>query len=704
MVWFSVAVAIAVSYTALTLAGRISRTSACRTCWLLAGAAVMGLGMWSMHFIGMMAVRLPLRLTYNIGITMGSLGIAVATSGFALAIISRRGLTWNAHWLAAIVMGTGIAGMHYTGMASIRIVPTITYETTLLIAFVGLAIGASFVALWLAFRLRPGHSIKAVLPRCAGAVVLGAAISGMHYLGMSAAHFSENSYSLSGTRLDNPWLAVALGVFALGTMALLLLTIFHDALLKHRLRDRDRALEQADARARHAATHDPLTGLPNRASLAEAAEVAIAEVAAVQGQLALMVLNLDRIKSINDSLGHQAGDELLLELSRRLRGVLRRRDTMARLSGDEFTLLTVDLQSASDAEAIGAKFLDAVQQPFLLQGQYVHAALSIGISMYPQDGTTFEALLRNANAAMRHAKQAARGGFLLYSPNMNPLNDDRLMLENELRRALELNQLELHYQPKVDIANNRVRSAEALIRWRHPTRGLVPPNSFIPLAEETGLIVQIGEWVLREACRQMRVWLDAGMSPVRVAVNLSARQFRHAHLTALVSSALDDAQLEPGFLELELTESAVMHDAEQSAATLQTLSAMGVHISIDDFGTGYSSLSYLRRFPLDKLKIDRSFIRDLMTSQDDMAIVRAIVSLAHSLRLRVVAEGVETAEQLDFLRGLGCDQYQGFFCSPAVPADKFVALLQHLRAELPDYAEADMLRTQSRLSAYSPAR
>jgi EAL domain-containing protein (putative c-di-GMP-specific phosphodiesterase class I) len=285
---------------------------------------------------------------------------------------------------------------------------------------------------------------------------------------------------------------------------------------------------------------------------------------------------------------------------------------------------------------------------------------------------------------------------------MSSLADDRLALETELRRALDSDQLELHYQPKVDLNTGRVRSAEALIRWRHPTRGLVAPGVFIPVAEESGLIVPIGEWVLRRACRQLRAWIDEGMPPVRVAINLSAKQFRQADLTAVVRSALEASRLEPGYLELELTESAVMHDAEKSAETLQALSTMGVHISIDDFGTGYSSLSYLRRFPLDKLKIDRSFIRDLMMNPDDVSIVRAIISLAHSLRLRVVAEGVETAEQLDFLRQLGCDQYQGFFYSPAVPPEDFAMLIRKLRSERPEYSEADMLKTQSRLSAYTP--
>jgi EAL domain-containing protein (putative c-di-GMP-specific phosphodiesterase class I) len=294
--------------------------------------------------------------------------------------------------------------------------------------------------------------------------------------------------------------------------------------------------------------------------------------------------------------------------------------------------------------------------------------------------------------------------YRFFTPDMTSAADDRLALETELRQALEAGQLQLHYQPKVDIATGRVRSAEALIRWRHPQRGLVPPNVFIPIAEETGLIMQIGEWVIREACRQVRRWLDTGMPPLRVSVNLSAKQFRHADLTAVVRSALEEAQLQPGYLELELTESAVMHDPEKSALTLQRLSTMGVHISIDDFGTGYSSLSYLRRFPLDKLKIDRSFVRDLMQNPDDVSIVRAIISLAHSLRLRVVAEGVETADQLTFLTELGCDQYQGFYCSPAVPPDDFVALLQRIRAGRVEYTEADMLRTQSRLSAFTPVR
>jgi diguanylate cyclase (GGDEF)-like protein len=413
-------------------------------------------------------------------------------------------------------------------------------------------------------------------------------------------------------------------------------------------------------------------------------------------------LNVDRLKTINDSLGHQAGDELLREASQRLRRVLKRKDVLVRLAGDEFTVLAHDLHGTRDAEAIVGRLAGTARDPISIGDREVRATMSIGISVFPVDGSTFPVLLRHAEIAMRVAKASSRGSYRFYSHEMSQSTDDRLALETELRHAIELGQMVLHYQPKVDIATNRVRSAEALIRWRHPTRGLVPPNTFIPVAEESGLIVEIGEWVMREACQQVRRWLDAGMTPVRVAVNLSAKQFRHVDLAAVVRSALSDAHLEPGYLELELTESAVMDDAEKSAATLQLLSTMGVHISIDDFGTGYSSLSYLRRFPLDKLKIDRSFVRDLMQNPDDASIVKAIISLAHNLRLRVVAEGVETAGQLAFLRELGCDQYQGYYCSPAVPADDFAALLQRLRAERPEYTETDMLRTQSRLSAFTP--
>ncbi len=448
--------------------------------------------------------------------------------------------------------------------------------------------------------------------------------------------------------------------------------------------------------------HDALTGLPTRVAIVASAEHTIAAAQSERAPFAVTVLNVSRFKSINDSLGHEVGDELLRLLSKRLNGLLARGDILGRLAGDEFVVLSRVGTGVIPAEVTVETICAALREPFSIDGHDIEVAISAGISMFPQHGATFEVLLRRAETAMRAARSIARGSFRFYCEEMSRSEEERLALEADLRHAIRDDQLELHYQPKVDIASGRVRSAEALLRWRHPQRGLVPPNIFIPIAEEGGLILSIGEWVLRKACAQMRAWLDSGMPPLRVSVNLSAKQLRHGDLTAVVCSALEDAQLEPGYLELELTESSIMHDPEACAATLQLLSTMGVHISIDDFGTGYSSLSYLWRLPLDKLKIDRSFVRELISNPDDVAIVKAIISLAHSLRLGVVAEGVETLEQLEYLRELGCDQYQGYYCSPAIPADAFVTFIKRLRATVPALTEADMLRTQSRLYAYTP--
>lgn len=703
IVCLSVVVAIVAAYTSLNLASRVARAQGrAALAWLVGGTLVLGLGFWSVHFIAVLALALPMQLTYDVPTTIVAMWLSIVTCGFALAVTGRAQLTQVRLMIGGFVMGSGLSAMLYAGLSAIRISPAIEHDTALFSCAVALALATSYAALWFAFNVRKGSVWNSTLARIVIALVMGSAIAGVHYLGLASAKFPAGAHSLPGTTLENGWFAIALGLFAMGLMGVTLLTVVYDTYLARHLRDRDAAREQAHASARHAARHDPLTNLPNRLAVAETTEAAIEEAKRDDARFALIVMNVDRLKTINDSLGHEAGDELLRELAQRLRAVLRRSDVLARLAGDEFTILARNLNEPGDAETVIAKIGEALQEPFYAHKLEVHASLSMGIAMYPSDGETFEVLLRRADIAMRLAKETALGSHRFYSPEMSSLADDRLALETELRRALDSDQLELHYQPKVDLSTGRVRSAEALIRWRHPTRGLVAPGVFIPVAEESGLIVPIGEWVLRRACRQLRAWIDEGMPPVRVAVNLSAKQFRQADLTAVVRSALEDSRLEPGYLELELTESAVMHDAEKSAETLQVLSTMGVHISIDDFGTGYSSLSYLRRFPLDKLKIDRSFIRDLMMNPDDVSIVRAIISLAHSLRLRVVAEGVETAEQLDFLRQLGCDQYQGFFYSPAVPPEDFATLIRKLRSERPEYAEADMLKTQSRLSAYTP--
>ena len=457
-------------------------------------------------------------------------------------------------------------------------------------------------------------------------------------------------------------------------------------------------LESANRQLRHLATHDSLTGLPNRVLLEDRVTQAVAHADRDRTQFAVILLDLDRFKLVNDSLGHRAGDELLKAVAERLTTVARSADTVARLGGDEFVLVVSPVATTAEAERIAQRALAAVAQPVRIGDVDVHTSPSIGIAFYPADGMTSETLFAHADAAMYCAKQRGRNNIQVFASEMNAATQHRVKLESDLHAALAGGQFELHYQPKVVTATGKIQGVEALIRWRHPERGLIPPAEFIPLAEETGLIGAIGEWVVREACRQAKAWQRAGLPPVRVAVNLSASQFRLGSLVDTIRSALAAVDLAPQSLEVELTESAVMSDPEESVAILEQLSQMGVIVSVDDFGTGYSSMSYLRRFPIDKLKIDRAFISEIMSRPDDVSIVRAIISLAHSLRLKVVAEGVETPEQLNLLRTLGCDQYQGYHFSAALRPDDFEQLLRKSLSESAPSDEDDAGRTYSRLA------
>jgi diguanylate cyclase (GGDEF)-like protein len=474
----------------------------------------------------------------------------------------------------------------------------------------------------------------------------------------------------------------------------------HVATLEQVVTARTQGLEAANRQLRHLATHDSLTGLPNRVLLDDRLAQAVAHADRDGRSFAVMVCDLDRFKLINDSLGHRAGDQLLQEVARRLTEAARSIDTVARLGGDEFVVIMSPVTDRLEAEAFAQRTIEAMQPPVQIAGISIHTSPSIGIAFYPTDGMTLDSLLARADAAMYTAKERGRNNVQCYAAGMSASSQAEVQLESELHDAVAQNQLELHYQPKVDTATGAVFSAEALVRWRHPRRGLVPPGDFIPLAEECGLIGAIGEWVMREACRQARAWQDAGLPAMRVAVNLSASQFRAGTLVETVRGALADAKLDAGFLEVELTESAVMSDPEESIRILEQLSRMGVILSVDDFGTGYSSMSYLRRFPIDKLKIDRSFISEVMERPEDASIVRAIVSLAHSLRLKVVAEGVESPAQLDFLKTLGCDQYQGYHFSPPLPAAEFETLMRGVHADDPEFAESGAVRTHSKLAAY----
>ncbi|MBT9613854.1 MAG: EAL domain-containing protein [Burkholderiales bacterium] len=445
--------------------------------------------------------------------------------------------------------------------------------------------------------------------------------------------------------------------------------------LHHDLEERKR-VEQS---IRHMAHHDALTGLPNRALFRDRLTHAMAQADRYHQKLAVMFLDLDRFKAINDTLGHNVGDQLLKIAAERLRSCVRDCDTVARLGGDEFTVVVEDIIEDHDAASVAQKILDTLSQPFNLYGHEVFISVSVGVTLYPSDDENADNLLRNADSAMYRAKENGRNNFQFYVADMNVKARERLMLESSLRRALDRGEFRLYYQPRVDLLSGRVIGAEALLRWRHPEMGLVPPAEFIPILDETGMIIPVGDWALREACRQNREWQDMGLPPIRVAVNLSVRQFIQKDLADTVIRALEVAGLAAKHLELEITEDLFLEHNETNIVTLARLKGMGIHISIDDFGTGYSSLSYLKRLPIDTLKIDQSFVRDIGTDPDNKAIASAIIAMASSLRLNVLAEGVETDEQLAFLRAQGCNEIQGFSFSHPLPAEEFEQLLREGR-------------------------
>jgi diguanylate cyclase (GGDEF)-like protein/PAS domain S-box-containing protein len=425
--------------------------------------------------------------------------------------------------------------------------------------------------------------------------------------------------------------------------------------------------KRAEAETRHQAEHDALTDLPNRVLLLDRLHQALAATRRQHTQFALMFLDLDRFKEINDTYGHKAGDAVLKELAERLVHCVRGVDTVSRLGGDEFVVLLPDIGGADHAAHVAASMMQAVAKPVASGDHELALSVSIGIAMSPGDGIDADTLLHHADVAMYHAKQNGRNGFQFFSPEMNAHVVERVQMENQLRRALENDEFLLEYQPEIDIDSGLTIGVEALIRWRHPDRGLLLPNEFIPIAEESGLIVPIGQWVLRQACRQARAWRDEGF-PVAVAVNLSGVQFIDNHLVHYVDDALAASNLAPEFLDLEITEGVIMKGNDAAIATLKELRERGVRLTIDDFGTGFSSLSSLRRFPLSKLKIDRSFVDDITRNPEGADMIPAIIAVARSLKLRVIAEGVETAAQLRFLRDHGCDEYQGFYACVASTA------------------------------------
>ncbi len=677
LVVISILVAILAAYTALDLVGRIvSARGRAVHLWTAGGAIAMGVGTWSTHFIGMLAFVLPIDLGYDVPLVLLSLLISIGFSGFALWLATQPRLPALQLSLGAVLLGLGISAMHYTGMAAMRMQPGIQYTPWLFVLSVVIAIAASAAALRIAFHLRQQRP-RVYLLRASAALLLGLAVIGMHYTGMAAANFADGSFcgalpqGLSSNGLDRMVLVTSLSILGIALFSCIL-----DSHLETRTAVLADSLTEANLELTHLALHDNLTGLPNRALLTERIDQAMKRATESGGCFALMFMDLDGFKPVNDAFGHHTGDLLLRQVALRLRNSLHRRDTLARVGGDEFVLL-VELQNPEDALTVARRQVSEVGNPFNIGEHQLQISLSIGICMYPGNGSTQHELLINADAAMYHTKAAGKNGYSFFDASMNSNARNQLQMSQDLHKAIKHRQFCIYYQPKFDAMTGLPVGAEALLRWNHPEQGILGPDLFISMAEKTGLIIQIGEWVLDEACRQMREWYTQGYSHWRIAVNLSALQFCHSGLVTAVADTLARHQLPANCLTLEITETTAMHDADASLAVLRRLSEMGVDLSIDDFGTGYSSLMYLKRLPANEIKIDRGFVRDLEHDTDDAAIVSAIVAVGQALNLRIVAEGVETAVQQRFLTHLGCHSLQGFLLGYPLPAQQF---LEEIRA------------------------
>ena len=673
----SILVAMLASFTALDMAGRVATsTGKVALIWLFGGGFAMGVGIWAMHFIGMLSMTMEMVMSYDASLTGISMAIAVLASIFALWLVCQGELPMKKLLGGALVLGSGVVAMHYTGMAALMLSPGISWNWSWIALSVVIALVASGAALWLAFNLRDGTTGRTTLLRLGASVVMGLAIAGMHYTGMAAANFPAHSHTIK-MGVNSNWLAILVTVVTLAILGITLLVSMLDARMQARTAILARSLAEANRELAQLALHDNLTRLPNRILLEDRLEQAINKANRERTQFALMFMDLDGFKAVNDAFGHHVGDNLLIAVTERMSEQMKGYYTLARMGGDEFVLL-IEINDPNDAATVADTLVKAIERPFAISRYELMVSLSIGIAVYPGDGKDERELMFNADAAMYHTKNNGRNGHNFFQPSMNTLAQTQLQLNNDLWHAQENGELRLFYQPKYCAPRGPIIGFEALLRWQHPTRGLLTPDIFLPLAEKTGMIVNIGSWVINEACRQLHEWRQQGHSNWSVAVNLSALQFEQSSLVETVMAALATHDIPPELLTLEVTETTAMRDPDESVRILTELTRLGVKASIDDFGTGYSSLLYLKRLPASELKIDRAFVNELQHHSEDATIVSAIVALAQSLDLKVVAEGVETAEQQAFLTGLGCNTLQGYLLGKPVPPEKV--------ADLPDFA------------------
>lgn len=680
LVALSMLVAVMASWSALDLSQRIRGTDrrAARI-WLFSGALVLGTGMWTVHFVGMLAVALPVDTRFDLVITVLSWLLSVGVSLLALHVACSRRGGRASRAVAVTATALGTVAVFHVALSALRIEPAVNYAPLPMLGAVALAIALVFGTLRGLERMRPLAGRALFLFKAKASAAMGLTLSAVHYLCMDAVRFDPQAASLASHVIDPTWLGLTIAVAAIGFTWVASVAALFDARMEHRTRQLALQLKAANSELMHAALHDPLTDLPNRvnfdAALAQAAE----RVRTRGGRLAVLFVDLDGFKPVNDVLGHHVGDEVLRMVARRLRAGLREGDMVARIGGDEFVMMS---EGAMDDEAAGRlaqRLVDAASQPMQIGTHDIQVSASVGVALFPDDGDEGRVLVC-ADTAMYAAKSAGRNTWRLYREDMDGGGGDVLGMQRAIRRALDNDEFVLHYQPKVGASDGELRGVEALIRWQDPERGMVPPSEFIPVAERFGLINAIGFWTLREACGQIRSWQHAGWR-IPIAVNLSPQQFRQPDLVDRVRACIDEFDIDPGLLALEITESVVMETSSTVRRVLEELKTMGVTLAIDDFGTGHSCLAYLCRLPARQLKIDRTFVIDMQQATEARLVVEAVIRLAHSLRMEVVAEGVERAEQVTTLRALGCDQIQGYYFSRAVPAQEIELMLHggHLR-------------------------
>lgn len=788
LVALSIVVAIFSASVALDISSRLKYAkNVSRIRWVTAGAFILGLGIWAMHFIGMLAFHLPVEVSYHFGLVVLTILPAVLSCGIAFYIISSPLTTRMNLLTGAFFISTGIVSMHYLGMEAMRMEAVISYNPLLWAASALIAFAASYIGLSLLYYLPD-------VPRfhwrqLSSAVLIGLAVSGMHYTGMAAAHFSPSDHAVGhSTQFSANSTLLAYGIGA-GMLMLLLLTLASvrtdkrlevqteesemkfksiiesakDAIIvadfqgsivqwnqgaqsifgysqeeilglnistiipeRFKKAHKDGMAAYRETRVPHVIGNtveltgarkdgsefllemsvgtwetekgvffssilrditerkmseekinnlvylDPLTGLPNRRLFNDRLDALLRQADERGMNFSLFYMDLDNFKMINDRFGHSIGDLFLKSVTERLQSQISAKDTLSRLGGDEFILLVPNTEYSKAANR-AQEMIAALNEPFHFENEELFTSVSVGISMYPSDGSDSETLIKNADIAMYRAKEEGKNGFQFFTQDMNEVISRKSRLATGLRKGLEQGEFSIHYQPQISLATEEIIGVEALLRWNHPNWGSISPGEFIPIAEETGSITKIGEFVLEEACRQNKAWQDAGLSPFRVAVNISARQFAQKDLTQVVSSVLKKTGLDPHYLELELTET-IIQNAESAIATMQELASLGVHLSIDDFGTGYSSLSYLKLFPIDTLKIDQHFTRNIKEDSKDAALVKTIIRMAHDLELNVIAEGVETQEQLEFLKMEQCNQAQGYYFNRPLPPHEIEAI------------------------------